>query len=53
MFIKIRKLSSDDTGNDVGHTVVVADFLMLIPEGVFSGLGGPLSDLVGIFLTVC
>ena len=52
MFIKIRKLSSDDAGNDVGHTVVVANFFMLIPEGVFSGLSGPLSDLIGVFLGI-
>ena len=52
VFIQIRYLSTDDTGNDIRHAVVEADLLMLIPGGRFAALGRPLANLVGIFQTV-
>ena len=52
VLIQVRNLAADDTGNDVGHTIVEADLLVLIPWGGFTTLGGPLADLVGIFQAV-
>ena len=52
VLVQVRDLSPDDTGDDVGHTVVKSDLLMLVPGGGFAALGGPLAHLVGVFQAV-
>ena len=49
MLVKKRDLAADDAGNDVGHTIVVANLFVLIPRCRFAGLSGPFADLIGIF----
>ena len=52
VFVQVRNLAADDTGDNVGHTVVISDLLMLVPGSVFPALGGPLAHLVGILEAV-
>ena len=52
VLIKVGVLAPDDTGDDVGHAVVIAHLLVLVPGGVFPGLGGPLAGLIGHFQVI-
>ena len=49
---KVGELAADDTGYDVGHAVVVAELLMLVPRRSLAGLGRPLARLVGLRFAV-
>ena len=53
VFFQVGHLAADHAGNHVAHAVVVAHFLMLIPLGILSALGGPFSYLVGVLDVVC
>ena len=48
MLIQIGNLAADYAGDDIVHTVVVADFLMLVPGRSLPALGGPFADLIGV-----
>ena len=53
MLFKIRNLSSDNARDDITHSIVVTDFLMLIPRCILTALCRPLANLIGIFKAVC
>ena len=53
VFFQMRILTADNTGDHVAHAVVVADFLVLIPRGVFTRLCRPLARPVCRFRIIC
>ena len=52
MLLQMEVLAPHHAGNDIGHAVVVASFLVLIPGCAFPRLGRPFPRLVGGFEVV-
>ena len=52
MLAQIGDLSANHAGDDVGHPVVVADFLVLIPGRGLAALGAPFANLIGVLLGI-
>ena len=52
VLFEVGHLAAYHTSDDVAHSVVVADFLVLVPRGGLAALGAPLAHLFGVFLAV-
>ena len=52
MLLKMQQLTPAETGQNIGHAVVVARVFVLVPGRRFSGLGGPFSGQVRSSLIV-
>ena len=46
VIFEIVILTSDHTCNYVAHTVIISDFFVLIPRGIFTRLGGPFTGFI-------
>ena len=53
VLVKVGELAADDSGDDVGHAVVVADLFVLVPGSGFAALGGPFADFIGVSFIIC
>ena len=52
MFFQIWHLTTNNTCNDVRHSVVIADFFVLIPRSSLTALCGPFSHFIRISFTI-
>ena len=52
VFFEVGHLAAHHARDHVAHSVVVADFLVLIPRGGLTALSAPLAHLLGVFLAV-
>ena len=53
MFFQIRILATYHTCNHIAHTIVIANFFVLVPCRILSGLGTPFTSLIGILQRIC